>query len=293
MNPAISNISLNDIGGNARTLREYDGKVLLVVNVASKCGLTPQYEGLEKLYRDKHGRGPEVLGFPANDFAGQEPGTEAEIASFCSTTYDVTFPMFSKIAVTGDNTHPLYRELILEAPPIRGDADDMRAKLVGYGIVPNPAPGVLWNFEKFLLSRDGRVAARFAPSITPDDPALLEAIDAELAKGWRLQPDLKHVFERRLRGQQVDALQLDHKTIAGLQQRVVILPGKVAELVAAQLLHREARSNLDLRVRFGLDDHVADEVTGAPRGGLRPRVRMRDAPATDLHHRLVLDKDRR
>jgi len=182
MNPAISNIPLKDIGGNARTLREYDGKVVLVVNVASKCGLTPQYEGLEKLYRDKHARGLEVLGFPANDFAGQEPGTEAEIASFCSTTYDVTFPMFSKIAVTGDNTHPLYRELIRESPPIRGDADDMRAKLVGYGIVPNPAPGVLWNFEKFLLSRDGRVAARFAPSITPDDPALLEAIDAELAR---------------------------------------------------------------------------------------------------------------
>jgi len=182
MNRALSNIPVKDIDGNERSLGEYDGKVLLVVNVASKCGLTPQYEGLEKLYRDAKSRGLEVLGFPANDFAGQEPGSEAEIADFCHTNYDVTFPMFAKIAVTGEKTHPLYRELIREAPPIQGDADDFRAKLVGYGITPNRAPGVLWNFEKFLLSRDGRVAARFVPSMTPDDPALRKAIDAELAK---------------------------------------------------------------------------------------------------------------
>jgi glutathione peroxidase len=182
MNATLSNIPLEDIGGNACSLGDYAGKVVLVVNVASKCGLTPQYEGLEKLYRDRKPGGLEVLGFPANDFAGQEPGTEAEIADFCRTTYDITFPMFAKIAVTGENTHPLYRELIREAPPIQGDADDFRAKLVGYGIVPNPAPGVLWNFEKFLLARDGRVAARFAPSVTPDDPALIKAIDAELAR---------------------------------------------------------------------------------------------------------------
>ena len=182
MTTAIQDIPVQDIRGAPSSLADYRGKVLLVVNVASKCGLTPQYEGLEKLYRDKHARGLEVLGFPANDFAGQEPGSEAEIADFCRTTYDITFPMFAKIAVTGANTHPLYRELIKAQPSPQGDADGFREKLVGYGIEPNPAPGVLWNFEKFLVARDGRVVARFAPSVGPDDPALIGSIDAELAR---------------------------------------------------------------------------------------------------------------
>lgn len=179
---SIRDIPLKDITGAPRKLADYAGKVLLVVNVASKCGLTPQYEALERLYRDRRGRGLEVLGFPANDFAGQEPGTDAEIATFCQSTFDVSFPMFSKIAVTGDATHPLYRELTRAAPPVQGDTDGFRAKLAQHGIQANPAPGVLWNFEKFLVGRDGRVAGRFAPSVTPDDPALLKAIDAELAK---------------------------------------------------------------------------------------------------------------
>jgi glutathione peroxidase len=182
MTTAIQDIPVQDIRGEPSSLNDYRGKVLLVVNVASKCGLTPQYEGLEKLYRDKHSRGLEVLGFPANDFAGQEPGSEAEIADFCRTTYDVTFPMFAKIAVTGANTHPLYRELIKAQPSAQGDAEGFREKLVGYGIEPNPAPGVLWNFEKFLVARDGRVVARFAPSVAPDDPALVKRVDAELAR---------------------------------------------------------------------------------------------------------------
>ena len=181
MSAALRDIPVNDIKGAPRSLRDYSGKVLLVVNVASKCGLTPQYSALEQLYRDKKSRGLEVLGFPANDFAGQEPGTEAEIADFCSTNYDISFPMFSKIKVTGQETHALYRELTSAQPKAQGDPDDFRRKLVGFGLTPNPEPGVLWNFEKFLIARDGHVAARFAPSVPPDDPALVAAIERELA----------------------------------------------------------------------------------------------------------------
>jgi len=153
--------------------------VLLLVNVASRCGLTPQYEGLEQLYRDKQADGLEVLGFPANDFKGQEPGSDAEIQQFCQLTYDVNFPMFSKIEVTGAGTHPLYRALIAAQPEAVGDAA-MREQLAGFGIEPNPAPGVLWNFEKFLVGRNGEVIGRFAPGIAPDDAALRAAIDAAL-----------------------------------------------------------------------------------------------------------------
>ncbi|HKT54840.1 MAG TPA: glutathione peroxidase, partial [Caulobacteraceae bacterium] len=158
------------------------GKVLLVVNVASKCGLTPQYEALEKLYADRRDDGLVVLGFPANNFRGQEPGTDEEIASFCSTTYGVDFPMFAKIAVTGPDTHPLYKALIEAHPKATSTSDtDFRAALRGYGMTPNPEPGILWNFEKFVVGKDGEVVARFAPDTKPDDPAVLAAIDKALA----------------------------------------------------------------------------------------------------------------
>jgi len=179
MVPAPYDIPLTTIDGQPARLGDHRGKVLLVVNVASKCGLTGQYEGLEKLYRDKREAGLEVLGFPANDFKGQEPGSEAEIQQFCQLTYDVTFPMFAKIAVTGEQVHPLYRALVAAQPESVGDAA-MRQQLVGYGIEPNPAPGVLWNFEKFLIGRDGEVIARFAPNTRPDDAGLLAAIDRAL-----------------------------------------------------------------------------------------------------------------
>lgn len=182
MSHSIRDIPVKGLDGENRSLADYAGKVLLVVNVASKCGLTPQYTALEALYRENKERGFEVLGFPANDFLGQEPGTDAEIADFCSTTYEVSFPMFSKIAVTGGAQHPLYRELIKAQPAAQGDPEGFRKQLVGYGIEPNPAPGVLWNFEKFLVSRDGRVVGRFAPTVTPDQSVLTDAIDAELAK---------------------------------------------------------------------------------------------------------------
>jgi len=174
-------IPVTSIDGTTQTLEPYKGKVLLVVNVASKCGLTPQYEGLEKLYESKHAAGLEVLGFPANDFLGQEPGSEEEIKAFCSLTYDVKFPLFAKISVVGDGQHPLYQALTRALPDATGEGP-MREKLKGYGIQANPVPEVQWNFEKFLIGRNGRVAARFAPDVTADDPRLVEAVEAELAK---------------------------------------------------------------------------------------------------------------
>ncbi|WP_305806399.1 glutathione peroxidase [Stenotrophomonas sp. YIM B06876] len=179
MTASVYDIPLTTIDGAAASLGDYRGKVLLVVNVASKCGLTPQYEGLEQLYREKHGAGLEVLGFPANDFNGQEPGSEEEIKQFCSTQFDVSFPMFAKIAVTGAATHPLYQQLIAAQPVASGEGP-MREKLAGFNIAPNPAPGVLWNFEKFLIGRDGRVIGRFSPDTAADNAALREAIDAAL-----------------------------------------------------------------------------------------------------------------
>jgi glutathione peroxidase len=178
----IQNIPLKTITGADASLGDYAGKVLLVVNVASKCGLTPQYEGLEALYAKYRGEGLAVLGFPANDFGAQEPGSNDEIAQFCTTNFGVDFPMFEKIAVTGEDTHPLYRGLIGSGVPVTGDADGFRERLKGYGMTPNPAPGILWNFEKFVVGRDGNVAARFAPSTAPDDPELIKVLEAELEK---------------------------------------------------------------------------------------------------------------
>jgi len=177
----VYDIPVKKIDGSPANLSAYKGKVLLVVNVASKCGLTPQYTGLEKLYQDKHGKGLEVLGFPANNFKEQEPGTDAEIQSFCSTNYDVHFPLFSKISVVGSDRHPLYSHLVAAQPEATGEGP-MRERLKGYGIEPTPKPNVAWNFEKFLIGRDGKVVGRFAPDMTPDDPRLTAAIDAELAK---------------------------------------------------------------------------------------------------------------
>jgi glutathione peroxidase len=176
----LYDIPLNKIDGAPAKLGDYAGKVLLVVNVASKCGLTPQYEGLEALYKARRAEGLEVLGFPANDFRGQEPGTEAEIAEFCSTTYGVDFPMFKKISVVGAEKHPLYQALTDAAPTTEGDGP-MRERLKGFGI-DTGAPGeVLWNFEKFLVGRDGKVVARFAPDVPADDPRIAAAIDKALA----------------------------------------------------------------------------------------------------------------
>ena len=179
----LQEIPVERIDGTPTALREFAGKVLLVVNVASKCGLTPQYAGLESLYESRRERGFELLGFPANNFRAQEPGTNEEIAEFCSATYGVKFPMFSKISVKGDDQHPLYRELIAEKPSAtEKPGGEFRAKLNGLGIKQDHPSDVFWNFEKFLIGRDGKVAGRFAPDITPDDSILLDAIERELAK---------------------------------------------------------------------------------------------------------------
>ena len=182
MAEAIAAIPLTRIDGGSDTLAGHAGHVLLVVNVASKCGLTPQYAGLEKLYEGYKDKGFEVLGFPANDFGAQEPGTDEEIVEFCSANYGVSFPMFAKADVTGPAKQPLYAALTSAMPEKQGDAAGWREKLRGYGMTPTEDPEVLWNFEKFLIGRDGQVAARFSPAITPDDPELVAAIEAELAK---------------------------------------------------------------------------------------------------------------
>jgi glutathione peroxidase len=157
----IYDIPVNTLGGEASSLAPFAGKTLLVVNVASKCGLTPQYEGLEKLQTTYEDRGFSVVGFPSNQFAGQEPGSAEEIQTFCSTTYGVTFPLFEKTDVNGEDQSPIYAELNKTADA-EGYSGDIR-----------------WNFEKFLVSPDGSVQ-RFAPTVTPEDPALVSAIEAAL-----------------------------------------------------------------------------------------------------------------
>jgi glutathione peroxidase len=157
----IYDIPLHTLDGEASSLAPYAGKTVLVVNVASKCGLTPQYEGLEKLQKTYGDRGFSVVGFPSNQFAGQEPGTAEEIQTFCSTTYGVTFPLFEKIDVNGEDESPVYAEL-KQTADAEGYSGDIR-----------------WNFEKFLISPDGSVQ-RFAPLVTPEDPKLVSAIEAAL-----------------------------------------------------------------------------------------------------------------
>jgi glutathione peroxidase len=181
MSTAIYDIPVNKITGEDASLGEFKGKVLLLVNVASKCGLTPQYEGLENLYERFRGQGLVVAGFPANNFKSQEPGTNEEIQSFCTMNFGVKFPMFSKISVAGDEKHPLYKVLTAAQPrAISVSEVPFREKLKGYGIETNSDPEVLWNFEKFLVSRKGEVVKRFSPDTLPDAPELVAAIEEEL-----------------------------------------------------------------------------------------------------------------
>lgn len=172
-------IRMND--GEQARLSDWRGKVVLVVNVASKCGLTKQYEGLEALYRATKDQGLVVLGVPANDFKQQEPGSDAEILDFCQSTYDVSFPLAAKTSVVGDEKHPLYAGLIARKPDAEGEGP-WRARLEGFGIAVNPAPEVQWNFEKFLIGRDGSVLGRFAPDVAADDPRLIAAVERALSQ---------------------------------------------------------------------------------------------------------------
>jgi len=177
---ALPDIALTRNDGSADSLAAHKGKVLLIVNVASQCGLTPQYAGLQALQEKYGDKGFEVLGFPANDFGAQEPGSDTEIATFCETSFGVNFPLFTKASVIGDDKQPLYAELVAAAPTKQGDAEAFREKLRGFGMVPTEDPEVLWNFEKFLVGRSGEVIARFAPTTTPDDADLVAAIEAAL-----------------------------------------------------------------------------------------------------------------
>jgi glutathione peroxidase len=183
MSTLIQSIPVRRITGEETTLNEHNGKVVLIVNVASKCGLTPQYEALETLYRQYNGKGFVICGFPSNDFAGQEPGTNDEIQSFCTLNFGVDFPLYEKITVVGNDKHPLYSELIAARPEaISTSETPFEEDLKRFGVQPNTAPEILWNFEKFIIDREGNVAARFAPNTTPDDPALIKALEEELAK---------------------------------------------------------------------------------------------------------------
>ena len=158
---SIYNISLKDIDGKSTSLKPYQGKVLLIVNVASKCGFTPQYTALEAIYQKYKGQGLVVLGFPCNQFGQQEPGTDLEIKQFCTSKYDVTFPMFDKIEVNGDNRHPLYVMLAGKESPFPGN--------------------IGWNFTKFLIGRDGKILNRFNSPVKPDSAEVTQAIEAALA----------------------------------------------------------------------------------------------------------------
>jgi glutathione peroxidase len=167
--------------GSTTNLGEYKDKVLLVVNVASQCGLTPQYKALEDVYEKYRERGFVVVGFPCNDFGAQEPGTAEEIHTFCETSFGIKFPILDKITVAPANRHPLYRELIAEQPVREADPNsDFLAKLAGYGIKVEHDEDIAWNFEKFLVDRKGNAIARFAPDVTPDSALVTKAIEASL-----------------------------------------------------------------------------------------------------------------
>ena len=161
MSQSVYHIPVQDIKGQAVDLEQYQGKVLLIVNVASKCGLTAQYEGLEKLYQAKKDQGLEVLGFPCYQIGGQDPGSNKEIGTFCQRNYGVKFPMFAKVDVKGAEAHVLFRYLTNNSKGVLGN-------------------GIKWNFTKFLINKKGEVVARFAPDITADDPRLVAAIENEL-----------------------------------------------------------------------------------------------------------------
>lgn len=183
MSNNIHNITVNTIAGEAKSLADFQGQVLLVVNVASQCGLTKQYEGLEALYEQYQAQGLEVLSFPANEFGAQEPGSNEEIADFCRGTFGVKFPMFEKIVVKGEGLHPLYAVLTQAQPEAQTQPEGkLKTLLQEKGLLSGGAHDIMWNFEKFVVNKNGDVIARFAPDVTPDDARLVALIEAELAK---------------------------------------------------------------------------------------------------------------
>lgn len=177
----IYDFKMKDIKGNETDLAKFKNKVLLVVNVASKCGLTPQYEGLEAIYKKYQESGFEILAFPANEFKEQEPGTSAEIAEFCQMNYGVTFPLFEKIIVKGDTQHPLYKYLTSEKPEATLKPEGtLIERLKSAGLLTGEPQDIKWNFEKFLINKKGEISERFSPEIAPSDSLITSAIEREL-----------------------------------------------------------------------------------------------------------------
>ena len=175
------NFEAERLDGTTESMKTYKGKTIIVVNTASKCGLTPQYEGLEDLYTKYKDQGLVVLGFPCNQFGNQEPGDANDIKEFCQINYGVSFPMFAKIDVNGEGRHPLYRYLV-EHQPVRETLPDgqLKPNLLKAGLLPEEETEVLWNFEKFLVDRQGLAIARFSPDITVEHPSVLKAIEKAL-----------------------------------------------------------------------------------------------------------------
>lgn len=182
---ALLTIPFQRADKSSTTLGEFQGKVLLIVNVASKCGLTPQYDGLERLQKAYSHRGFSVLGFPANEFGAQEPGSDAEIQQFCRLTFGVDFPVFAKLVVKGPAQHPLYAYLTRQFPEATKKGSTVLKtlrKLIHSGSFTGDEGEITWNFEKFLIDRKGAIVARFAPDVVPEDPLLVRTLEAELAK---------------------------------------------------------------------------------------------------------------
>jgi glutathione peroxidase len=178
----IYNFKVKSIDEAEIDLNKYQGKVLLIVNVASKCGLTPQYEGLQQVYQEFKSQGLEVLGFPANEFLAQEPGTNQEIAEFCQMKFGVNFPMFAKIVVKGEGQHPLYSFLTNNKPDaVLKPAGTLLERLNSKGLLTGKPNDIKWNFEKFLINKKGQIVQRFSPDIDPMDPLITNAIKKELS----------------------------------------------------------------------------------------------------------------
>lgn len=179
---SVYDYSVKKIDGSDAKLQDYAGKAMLIVNVASKCGLTPQYDGLEKVYEKYQEQGLVVLGFPANEFLAQEPGSNAEIQEFCRMNFGVKFPMFEKIVVKGDGQHPLYNYLTSVKPDATMKPDGtLIERLSSKGLISGKPNDIKWNFEKFLVNKKGDVVARFSPELDPMDPIITKEIEKVLA----------------------------------------------------------------------------------------------------------------
>lgn len=181
MTQSVYDFTMKTITGQEKKLSDYKGKVLLVVNVASKCGLTPQYDGLEKIYKEYKDKGFEVLGFPANEFGAQEPGSNNEIQEFCRSNYGIEFPMFEKIVVKGNGVHPLYKYLTETKKEAKAKVDSkLMPILKEKNLLTGEAHDIKWNFEKFLIGKNGEIIERFSPDVAPEDAILVDSIKKAL-----------------------------------------------------------------------------------------------------------------